>query len=68
MPTLLIWGEKDAFLEPGVAQLMKQNVRKSVQVKLIAGASHWTHEDQPEEINRLLWSFLTGRGSDGETE
>nr|XP_020651992.1 epoxide hydrolase 3 [Pogona vitticeps]XP_020651993.1 epoxide hydrolase 3 [Pogona vitticeps]XP_020651994.1 epoxide hydrolase 3 [Pogona vitticeps]XP_020651995.1 epoxide hydrolase 3 [Pogona vitticeps] len=68
MPTLLIWGEKDAFLEPGVAQLMKHNVRKSVQVKLIPEASHWTHEDQPEEINQLLWSFLLERGCEGETQ
>ncbi|XP_060094340.1 epoxide hydrolase 3 [Heteronotia binoei] len=61
VPTLLIWGEKDIYLEKGLVPLAQQYVRKSVQVHCIPEASHWVSEDQPEKVNQLMWHFLCER-------
>lgn len=61
VPTLLIWGEKDAYLEKELLPLAQQYVRKSVQVHCIPEASHWVSEDQPEKVNQLMWDFLRER-------
>ncbi|XP_053150372.1 epoxide hydrolase 3 isoform X2 [Hemicordylus capensis] len=58
MPTLMIWGELDVFLEMQLILHAQQNVRKSFEVKLIPEAGHWVTEDQPETVNRLMWDFL----------
>ncbi|XP_062976536.1 epoxide hydrolase 3 isoform X2 [Elgaria multicarinata webbii] len=68
MPTLLIWGEEDAYLEQGLIQPMVQNIRNSVQVHLIPKASHFIAEDQPEKVNQLMWAFLLGKERDGKME
>ncbi|XP_008102449.2 epoxide hydrolase 3 [Anolis carolinensis] len=64
MPVLLLWGKNDAFLEPGLIELMKQNMRKGVQVHIIPKCSHWVAEDQPQEVNRLIGSFLLEKRAD----
>nr|XP_060620409.1 epoxide hydrolase 3 [Anolis sagrei ordinatus]XP_060620411.1 epoxide hydrolase 3 [Anolis sagrei ordinatus] len=64
MPVLLLWGKNDGFLEPGLAELMKQHMRSGVQVHMIPKCSHWVAEDQPEEINHLIGSFLLEKGAD----
>lgn len=58
VPTLLIWGEKDAFLEVGMLPYMEQYVQKHLQKSVLPEASHWVQQDQPEVVNRLMWSFL----------
>ncbi|CAA9460301.1 MAG: Epoxide hydrolase [uncultured Rubrobacteraceae bacterium] len=58
-PTLVIWGEKDAFLSRELAEpgpLWVPNLR----VERLPEASHWVAEDRPEEVNALLLSFLNG--------
>ncbi|XP_015276586.1 PREDICTED: epoxide hydrolase 3-like [Gekko japonicus] len=59
--TLLIWGEKDAYLEKALLPLAQQYVRKSIQVVCIPEAGHWVSEDQPEKVNQLMWDFLRER-------
>ena len=56
-PTLVIWGEKDAFLsrelaDPGL--LWVPNLR----VERLPTASHFVAEDRPDEVNALLLDFL----------
>ena len=56
-PTLVIWGEKDVFLSPELAEpsaLWVPNLR----VERLPDASHWVAEDRPERVNALLLDFL----------
>ncbi|XP_053232231.1 epoxide hydrolase 3-like isoform X1 [Podarcis raffonei] len=61
VPTLLIWGGKDGFLEQGLIPCIEQNVRKSIKVQLIPEASHWVSEEHPEKVNQMMWAFLHKR-------
>ncbi|XP_065275732.1 epoxide hydrolase 3 [Emys orbicularis] len=58
VPTLVIWGEKDVYLEAGMIPLLEQYVRKRCRVRRIPEASHFVSEDQPDKVNQLIWSFL----------
>lgn len=56
-PTLVIWGEGDAFLSRKLAEpgpLWVPNLR----VERLPDASHWVAEDRPEKVNALLLGFL----------
>ncbi|XP_077183526.1 epoxide hydrolase 3 [Paroedura picta] len=61
VPTLLIWGDKDVFLEKGLLSLAQQYARKRKQVHHIPEAGHWVNEDQPEKVNQYMWDFLHER-------
>ena len=59
VPTLVIWGEGDAFLSRKLAEpdpLWVPNLR----VERLPDASHWVAEDRPERVNALLVDFLNG--------
>uniref|UniRef100_A0A8C3FC55 AB hydrolase-1 domain-containing protein n=1 Tax=Chrysemys picta bellii TaxID=8478 RepID=A0A8C3FC55_CHRPI len=58
VPTLVIWGEKDMYLEAGMIPLLEQYVRKCCRVRRIPEASHFVSEDQPDKVNQLIWHFL----------
>ncbi|XP_051898033.1 epoxide hydrolase 4 isoform X2 [Pristis pectinata] len=57
-PTLVIWGDKDGALEIGVTADMEQYVHNVFQLKVVPGASHWVQQDQPDVVNKLIWTFL----------
>lgn len=59
VPTLIVWGERDAAL--GV-ELAERSVRMADDVSLVRfpQATHWVHEDLPEEISRLLLEHFAG--------
>ncbi|CAM5169343.1 unnamed protein product [Eretmochelys imbricata] len=50
VPTLVILGEKDVYLEVGMIPFLEQY--------LPSAASHFVSEDQPDKVNQLIWSFL----------
>ncbi|MGD0437519.1 MAG: alpha/beta hydrolase [Bryobacteraceae bacterium] len=59
-PTLYVGGEDDAVVEfarPGVDNLEKSvpNLWKKV---LLPGVGHWTEQEAPAEVNRLIIEFL----------
>lgn len=61
-PTLYIAGDRDAVIEfwSDEVDAMGANVpnlRKSV---LLPGVGHWTQQEAPAEVNRLLLEFLNG--------
>ncbi|XP_075714904.1 epoxide hydrolase 3-like isoform X2 [Rhinoderma darwinii] len=58
VPTLLLWGEQDTFLEAAMVPEMQQYVRAPFQAEIIPNASHWLQQDQPEEVNKIMWDFL----------
>jgi pimeloyl-ACP methyl ester carboxylesterase len=58
-PTLIVWGEEDAYL--GIAGLERSLAMVSgpLRVERLPGASHWVQSDAPEVVNRHLTGFLT---------
>ncbi|MFI5180737.1 MAG: alpha/beta fold hydrolase [Thermoanaerobaculia bacterium] len=57
VPTLVIWGEKDRYLGPELAQGLDKWV-PHVTVERIPEASHWVQADAPERVNELLIRFF----------
>ncbi|KAL7984926.1 hypothetical protein Chor_003496 [Crotalus horridus] len=58
MPTLLVWGEKDPFMEVEMAEITRIYVKKQFRLTVLSEASHWLQEDQPDIVNKLIWTFL----------
>jgi epoxide hydrolase 4 len=58
-PTLVIWGERDRYLGPELAEPTRSWV-PDLRVERLANASHWVQNDRPERVNRLLLDFLCG--------
>jgi epoxide hydrolase 4 len=59
-PALQIWGERDIALEQGVNATLPRYV-PHVQFAWLPNASHWVQMDEPDEVNRLMLSFLMPR-------
>ena len=57
VPTLVIWGEKDTALLPGNLDGLDQFVPQ-LTIKRIPEGSHWVIHEKPDEVNRLIRSFL----------
>jgi len=57
VPTLLLWGRKDAFLNQGMAQ---PSIAKCADGKLIFldDATHWLHHERPDEVNNFIYDFI----------
>ena len=58
IPTLLIWGDRDAAVAPASAERLKQSFRKS-QLVMMQGIGHLPYEEAPDEFNRLVSDFLS---------
>uniref|UniRef100_A0A8C5RB62 AB hydrolase-1 domain-containing protein n=1 Tax=Leptobrachium leishanense TaxID=445787 RepID=A0A8C5RB62_9ANUR len=58
VPTLLLWGENDAFLEAGMVPEMRQYIHAPFQTEIIPNASHWLQQDQPQVVNSIMRQFL----------
>jgi epoxide hydrolase 4 len=56
-PTLLIWGERDRFLNPHLCEGLDPWVRR-LRTERLPEASHWVMADEPERVNALLVEFL----------
>ncbi|XP_040589397.1 epoxide hydrolase 4 isoform X2 [Mesocricetus auratus] len=57
-PTLLLWGEEDAFMEAEMAEVTKMYVKNCFRLTVLSEGSHWLQQDQPDTVNRLIWAFL----------
>jgi pimeloyl-ACP methyl ester carboxylesterase len=57
-PTLVIWGEDDAYLGSNLAEPDHDDVPHLDRVERVSDASHWVHHDQPERVNHLLTDFF----------
>lgn len=53
VPTLIIWGEEDAFLDKRMADHSIELCQQGELVKL-PGITHWVPHEAPERVNRLL--------------
>ena len=57
-PTLVIYGDADKHLRPGLWQGLEGWV-PNLELHRIEGAGHWILEEHPARINALIRSFLT---------
>ncbi|XP_053104932.1 epoxide hydrolase 4 isoform X2 [Hemicordylus capensis] len=58
MPTLLLWGERDPFMEVEMAEITRIYVKNQFRLTILSEASHWLQQDQPDIVNKLIWTFL----------
>ncbi len=58
-PTLLIWGERDDFLEKGLAEASLMLCDRAEAV-WFENATHWVHLEEAEAVNERLVRFLAG--------
>lgn len=68
LPCLMITAEWDAALPPDLATGMPV-VCSDLETHMIRECGHWTQQEKPEELNRLLVDWLTrrfGRAARGE--
>jgi soluble epoxide hydrolase/lipid-phosphate phosphatase len=56
-PALMITAEKDPVLKPEMAQGMERWV-PNVTIREVTNCGHWTQQEQPDEVNRLMIDFL----------
>ena len=56
-PTLMIWGENDAYLGKELSYDTEQWV-PNLLVRYIPNCSHWVQQEQPELVNRFMLDFL----------
>jgi pimeloyl-ACP methyl ester carboxylesterase len=58
-PTLVIWGQRDRFLGPELAEPDHDDVPNLDRVERLPDGSHWVHHDEAERVNQLLIEFFT---------
>ena len=58
-PTLVIWGQRDHYLGPELAEPDHDDVPNLDRVERLPDASHWVHHDEAERVNQLLIEFFT---------
>ncbi len=56
-PTLILWGKKDDVLPLKDAYRIKEKIKRS-QLRILPGARHSPHREAPEELSKILISFL----------
>jgi pimeloyl-ACP methyl ester carboxylesterase len=57
-PTLVIWGERDRYLGPELAEPDHDDVPNLDRVERLPDASHWVHHDAAERVMHLLTGFF----------
>ena len=57
-PTLVIWGERDRYLGPELAEPEHDDVPNLEGVERLTDASHWVHHDEHERVNQMLIDFF----------
>jgi pimeloyl-ACP methyl ester carboxylesterase len=55
--TLVIWGDRDRYLGPELAEPEHDDVPNLDRVERLPGASHWVHHDEAERVNMRLTDF-----------
>ena len=61
VPTLLIWGEDDAYLSPALASGNEEFVT-NLTVRRLPGISHWVQQDAPVAVNASSAEWARGQG------
>lgn len=56
-PTLVLWGERDPYLSPTLADGLEAHVR-DLQIRRFPDAGHWLQLDEPALVSAMLVEFL----------
>jgi pimeloyl-ACP methyl ester carboxylesterase len=59
-PSLMVTAEWDPFLRPEMAEPMRHYV-PDLEVHMIRACGHWTQQEHPEELNRVMVDWLRRR-------
>jgi haloalkane dehalogenase len=62
VPTLILWGENDAFAPVAAAHRFHHEIPGS-KLAVVEGAGHFVYEDDPQRCAREVVEFLTDSGS-----
>jgi pimeloyl-ACP methyl ester carboxylesterase len=57
-PTLVIWGQRDGYLGPELAEPEHDDIPNLDRVERLPDASHWVHHDEPKRVTELLTEFF----------
>jgi pimeloyl-ACP methyl ester carboxylesterase len=57
VPTLVVWGEADTALLPGLLDGLDRYV-EDLTIKRIPDGSHWVVHEQPDRVNHLIREFI----------
>jgi pimeloyl-ACP methyl ester carboxylesterase len=60
IPTFVIWGEDDPFLDPELGERLGETIPGST-VALLPACSHFVNEDAPQTVGPLLYEYLRSR-------
>lgn len=60
VPCLMITAELDAVLPPSAAEHMPALIG-DLETHLVKGSGHWTQQEKPEEVNRIMLDWLDRR-------
>jgi pimeloyl-ACP methyl ester carboxylesterase len=55
---LIIWGERDSYLGPELAEPDRDDVPNLDRVERLPDAAHWVHHDDAERVNQLFIDFF----------
>jgi epoxide hydrolase 4 len=58
VPTMIIWGEDDAYMDPLLLERTAATVTGPLRVERLPGVSHWVQEEVPDRVNELLLDHL----------
>jgi epoxide hydrolase 4 len=61
-PTLIVWGEDDAYLGPILLERSVTKVAGPLRVERLPGIGHWVQQEAPEAVNRHLLAHLAEHG------
>jgi soluble epoxide hydrolase / lipid-phosphate phosphatase len=57
VPSMMITAENDLILTPAAAEPMREWI-DDLRIEPIKNCGHWTQQERPEEVNRLLLDYL----------
>jgi pimeloyl-ACP methyl ester carboxylesterase len=60
IPCLMITAEKDAVLPPRMADGMGEHIA-DLETVMVEGSGHWTQQEKPEAVNRIILDWLDRR-------
>lgn len=63
-PVLVLWGENDRYLGPGLLEGLEKWAR-DLTIERLPGVSHWLQVEAPDRVNRALLDFLSGGSGEG---
>lgn len=67
VPTLFIYGERDAFVVPETVRDVRAYVAGTYREVRLARAGHWVQQEYPNEVSAALISFLKDEGDEDAT-